>query len=100
MSVDVFDMEWRQLFCQCGAHHGVAESTNAAGRGSSTLPQQGLQQLPEVVTIGGEPAHCPYKLIVGERLKKTRLFPENAFRQAEICLLYTSDAADDLLCVD
>src|ERR1700676_1149850 len=84
MSVDVLDLKWRQLFCQCGPHHRVAQRTNAAGRGSSALPQQGPQQLPEVARIGSEPAHCAYKLVVGERLKKPRLLPESAFRQAEI----------------
>src|SRR5229473_1948844 len=84
MSMDMLDLEWRQLFCQCGTHHRVAQRTNAAGRGRSALPQQWPHQLPEAAGIGGETAHCPYKLIVGERLKKPRLFPESAFRQAEI----------------
>src|SRR5208337_207906 len=84
MSVDVLDVERRQLFCQSGPHHGMAQRANAAARGNSALPQQRPQQLPEIVTIGDEPAHCPYQLIVGERLKKTRLFPESAFRHAEI----------------
>src|SRR6266851_143488 len=84
MSVDVLDIEWCELFCQCGAHHGVAQRADAANGRSSAIPQQGLQQLPEVVRIGGEPAHRPYQLIVGERLKKARLFPESAFRQTEV----------------
>src|SRR6266849_2729096 len=84
MSVDVLDLERRQLFRQCRAHHGVAQRADATGGGSSAIPQQGPQQLPEAVRMGGEPAHRPQQLIVGERLKKTRLFPESAFRQAEI----------------
>ena len=62
----------------------MAQRANSAGRGSAGLPQQGPQQLPEVVGIAREPAHRPYQLIVGEWLEKPRLFPENAFRQAEI----------------
>src|ERR1700687_270279 len=97
MSMDVLDLEWRQLFCQCGTHHRVSQRTNATGRGRSALPQQGLQQLPEIAGIGGEPAHCPHKLIVGERLKKPRLFPESAFRQAEVIWRDTFAAAADHL---
>ena len=95
MSMDVLDIEWRQLLCQCGPHHRVAQRTNAAGRGRSGLPQQWPHQLPEAAGIGGEPAHCAYKLIVGERLKEARLFPESAFRQAKIIRRDTFAAAAD-----
>src|ERR1700716_1975594 len=95
MSMDVLDLQWRQLSCQCGTHHGVAQRTDATGRGSSALPQQGSQQLQEVVGIGSEPAHCPYQLIVGEGLEKSRLFPESALRQAEIIWRDTFAAAAD-----
>src|ERR1700681_4807070 len=95
MSMDVLDIKRRQLFCQCGPHYRVAQRTNAAGRRRSALPQQGPQQVPQVAGIGGEPAHCAYKLIVGERLKKPRLFPESAFRQAEIIWRDAFPAAAD-----
>src|ERR1700680_3559843 len=97
MSMDVLDIERRQLFCQCGAHYRVTQRTNAAGRERSALPQQGPQQLPEVAGIGGEPAHRPYQLIVGERLKKPRLFPEGALCQAEIIWRDALAAAADHL---
>src|ERR1019366_667509 len=58
---------------------------------------KGPQQLPEVVTIGGEPAEPTQKFIVGERLEIARLFPEGAFRQAETILRDAfAAAADDL----
>src|ERR1700687_421695 len=98
MSMDVLDLQWRQLFCECGTHHGVGQRTNAAVRGRSVLPQQGPQRLPEVAGIGGEPAHRAHKLIVGERLKKPSLFPESAFRQAEIIGRDAFPAAADHLC--
>src|SRR2546429_2416737 len=84
MGMDMLDLQWRQLFCQRGTHHRVAQRANSASRGSAALPQQGPQQLPEVVGIAREPAHRPNKLVVGEGLKKPRFFPESAFRQAEI----------------
>ena len=56
MSMDVLDIERRQLFRQCGAHQRVAQRANAAARGNSSLPQQRVQQLPEAVTIGSEAA--------------------------------------------
>src|ERR1035437_3696235 len=86
MSVDVLDLERRQLFCQCGSHSGGTQRAKAGARGSAAFPHQRPKQLPEVVTIGGEPAERPHKFIVGERLEIARLFPEGAFRQAETIL--------------
>src|ERR1019366_1280550 len=41
VSVDVLDLERRQLFCQRGSHYRVAQRTNAAGRGGAAFPHQG-----------------------------------------------------------
>src|ERR1039457_591101 len=97
MSVDVVDIEWRELFCQRGTHQRVAWRRNAAGGGSPALPQQGPQQLPEVVTIGGEPVRRPHQFTVGARLKEVRFFPESAFRQAEMMPRKAVAAAADHL---
>jgi len=76
--VDVFDLEWRQLLRQLGTHQRVAQRPNAKRRRSAALPQQGPQDLPKALPIGGEPPGRPHQVLVRERLEIPRLFPKTS----------------------
>src|SRR5450756_3222187 len=53
---------------------------------------------PDVAVALGIPLGTLYKWV--EEYKKHRIDPFPGKRKLHACLLYTSDAADDLLCVD
>src|SRR5450756_2165494 len=50
-----------------------------------TVPHKNRETILDILLCGNEKTYC---------------FNEEAFELMETCLLYTSDAADDLLCVD
>ena len=90
--------ERRQLFRQCGAHHRVAQRTKAADRGGVRAPTAKAATT-AIDCDDRKPtgATARKQFIVGERLKKARLFPERAFQQAEIIRRDAFAAAADHL---
>src|SRR5450756_3192749 len=81
-----------RLLKACGLPVAFVEQDSAI---SFTAPK--CQMLPYEVVVRRE-AHGSY-LKRNPHLSKGQLFPQ-ALVEFYLCLLYTSDAADDLLCVD